>query len=516
MTQQPCHTAAEHPLVRRIGIDTLQEFVVYMHHNCPVCRAEGFGAQARVKITLRERSIVATLNVADTGVISPGEAGLSDSAWQALAAQPGDRLSVSHAPTLDSMSHVRSKIYGHRLGAPALNEIVGDIAAGRYPDTHIAAFLSACAGGRMNVEETIALTHAMVEAGERLSWPGGPIADKHCVGGLPGNRTTPIVVAIAAAAGLTMPKTSSRAITSPAGTADVMETLTQVALDLPAMRRVVEREGACLVWGGALALSPADDVMIRVERPLELDSDAQLVASVLSKKIAAGSTHAVIDVPVGATAKVRNDTDFERLKHLLEQVAQASGLKLSVLRTHGTQPVGWGIGPALEARDMLAVLRCAAHAPMDLRMRAIALAAELLEFCGRCPLGEGTAVALRLLDSGAAWAKFQGICEAQGGLREAAQAPLREPVIAERDAFVSAIDSRLLARLAKLAGAPHAPAAGIELHVRLGDRVTRGAPLFTLHAQARGELDYALCYLAAHPAVLELKESSHSSHRTGA
>lgn len=511
MTRPPCHAEAEGLLARRVGIDTLQEFVVYMHRDCPVCRAEGFGAQARLQLALGERSIIATLNVAGDGVIGVGEAGLSDSAWHALAARPGDQLWVSHAPTLDSMSHVRAKIYGHRLGATALHEIVGDIAGGRYADTHIAAFLSACAGGRMDVGETTALTRAMVDVGERLSWPGGTIADKHCVGGLPGNRTTPIVVAIAAAAGLTMPKTSSRAITSPAGTADVMETLTDVALDLPAMRRVVEREGACLVWGGALALSPADDVLIRVERPLDLDSDAQLVASVLSKKIAAGATHAVIDVPVGSTAKVRSDADFDRLKLLLEQVAQANGLSLRVLRTHGTQPVGRGIGPALEAHDVLAVLHCAAHAPVDLRMRALALAAELLEFCGRCPRGEGEGLACKLLDSGAAWARFQAICEAQGGLREPPRAPLREPVIADHDGFVASIDSRLLARLAKLAGAPHAPAAGVELHVRLGERVARGSPLLTLHAQARGELDYALQYLAAHPGVLELKEYRHET-----
>ncbi|MEW6703627.1 MAG: thymidine phosphorylase family protein [Pseudomonadota bacterium] len=395
----------------------------------------------------------------------------------------------------------QEQIYGHRLDAPALGSIVNDVAAGRYPDIHIAAFLSACAGGRMDLQETTDLTRAMVAAGERIEWGRTPIADKHCVGGLPGNRTTPIVVAIVAAAGLTMPKTSSRAITSPAGTADVMETITPVALDVAQMRRVVEREGGCFVWGGALALSPADDVLIRVERPLDLDSDAQLVASVLSKKIAAGATHAVIDVPVGPTAKVRSDADYQRLKQLLEQVAEACGLQLRVLRTVGTQPVGRGIGPALEAHDVLAVLRGAAHAPVDLRMRAVALAGQLLEFCGASVPGDGTSAARRLLDSGAAWAKFQGICEAQGGMREPARSALREPVLAQREGLVHAIDSRRLARVAKLAGAPKAAAAGLELHVQLGDRVERGTPLFTLHAHAPGELAYALDYLAGHPLI---------------
>lgn len=483
---------------RRIGIETQQEHFVYMHRDCHVCRSEGFDALTRVELRIGARSVLATLNVVDPGVVELGEAGLSNGAWQALHARENDPVVVSHAPALESMSHVRAKIYGHRLEASALAGIVADIAAGRYPDTHVAAFLSACAGGRMDVRETVDLTRAMVDVGERIDWGRRPIADKHCVGGLPGNRTTPIVVAIVCAAGLTMPKTSSRAITSPAGTADVMETLTRVSLDVPAMRRVVEREGGCFVWGGALSLSPADDVLIRVERPLDIDSDAQLVASVLSKKIAAGATHAVIDVPVGATAKVRSDRDYHALKVLLEEVAVANGLAVHVVRTVGTQPVGRGIGPALEARDVLAVLRGAAGAPVDLTARAVSLAGHVLEFCGHSQPGEGQTAACRLLDSGAAWAKFQAICEAQGDLREPPLAVLREPVVCERAGVVKSIDSRQLARIAKLAGAPSAPAAGIEMHVKLGDRVDIGTPLFTLHAEAPGELSYALQYLDAH------------------
>jgi len=487
--------------LRRLGIDTQQEMVVYMRRDCHVCRAEGFQALTRVQVQLGGRHILASLNVVDSELLAPGEAGLSNGAWQALGARDDDVVRVTHAPTIDSYSALRSKIYGHRLGASELEAVIGDIAAGRYSDVHLAAFLSACAGGRMDLQETIDLTLAMVKVGERLAWDRSPIADKHCIGGLPGNRTTPIVVSIATAAGLVMPKTSSRAITSPAGTADVMETLTNVALDLPAMRRVVEREGGCLVWGGALALSPADDLLIRVERPLDIDGDAQLVASVLSKKIAAGATHAVIDIPVGPTAKVRTEEDAARLQALLEAVAAACGLQLRVRRTRGGQPVGRGIGPALEARDVLAVLRGAAHAPVDLRMRALGLAGELLEFCGAATLGAGHSLAWRLLDSGAAWDKFQAICEAQGGLREPGVAGLRKPVLARRDGHISAIDNRRLSRLAKLLGAPGAPLAGLDLHVQLGEHVRAGMPLFTLHAQAPGELAYAEDYLATHPVL---------------
>jgi thymidine phosphorylase len=495
--------------LKALGIDTQREYVIYMRGDCHVCRAEGFEAQTRLEVHLGGEHIIATLNVVHSNLLAINEASLSTSAWRALSASTGDTITVEHAPTLDSLSAIRSKIYGHRLDARALDAIVGDVAAGHYSDLHIAAFLSACAGGRMDLQETIDLTNSMVKVGERLAWGHLPIADKHCVGGLPGNRTTPIVVAIVAAAGLTIPKTSSRSITSPAGTADVMETMTKVELDLKTMRRVVERENGCLVWGGALSLSPADDILIRVERPLDLDSDAQLVASVLSKKIAAGASHVLIDIPVGPTAKVRSDEDAVRLQALLEQVAAAHDLHLRVLLTRGEQPVGRGIGPALEARDVLAVLRGVQGAPVDLRVRALELAAELLEFCGHCITGGGHFEASRLLDSGAAWRKFQAICEAQGGLREPGVAPLRDPITAERAGFVRSIDSRNLARVAKLVGAPTDATAGLDMHVQIGDFVEAGAPLFTLHAETPGELAYSKQYLTSHPfIVLSDKETS--------
>jgi len=480
--------------LRRVGIDTYQEPVLYMHRDCAVCHSEGFEAQSRVELVLNGRTIVATLNVVHGDFVTPGEAGLSESAWRLLGATDGALVTLRHPAPLESLGHVRAKVYGRKLTDGAIRSVITDVAAGRYSDLQLAAFVTACAGDRLDLPETIALTRAMVDVGERIDWGPGLVLDKHCVGGLPGNRTTMLVVPIAAACGLRIPKTSSRAITSPAGTADAMETVAPVDLDVAAIRRVVERTGACIVWGGAVRLSPADDILIRVERPLDLDSQGQLVASVLSKKIAAGSTHVLVDVPVGPTAKVRSAAAAGALAHQLEQVGGALGLQVRVLQTDGLAPVGRGIGPALEARDVLAVLRNEPAGPADLARRALLLAGELLEFGGAAPPGSGTARAAEVLASGAAWRKFQEICEAQGGFREPSQAPHRLPVTARRSGAVVAIDNRRLARIAKLAGAPKAPCAGLELHVRCGDFVERGQPLFTLHAESPGELAYAFEY----------------------
>src|SRR5262245_4703865 len=346
-----------------MGIDTYREPVVYMRRDCSVCRAEGFEAQARVRVRGPRRSIIATLNVVAAELLALDEIGLSEAGFELLDAAEGEPVEVSYPDPLESMSHVRRKVYGGKLGADALDQIVHDVAAGRYSDVEIAAFVTACAGLNLDRGEIVDLTRAMIGAGDTLHWDRRPVLDKHSVGGLPGNRTTPILVAIVAACGLTIPKTSSRAITSAAGTADVMETLAPVALDVPSMRRVVEREGGCVVWGGSVRLSPADDLLIRVERALDIDSDGQLIASVLSKKVAAGSTHVVIDVPLGPTAKVRTREAAERLEGHLDAVGSGLGLEVRVIYTDGSQPVGRGIGPALEAHDVLAVLRGDATAP---------------------------------------------------------------------------------------------------------------------------------------------------------
>lgn len=486
---------------RRLRIHAVHESVVFLRSDSPVGRAEGLKSQARVAVRSGAREIIATLYQVDGDAMAPDEAGLSESAWKQLELVEGDTVYIRHQRPLDSHSALRRRIFGLRLDETSLAMVIGDIAAGRYSDVHIGSFLTACTTLPLDLDETRGLTRAMVDTGVRIDWPSSPVLDKHCVGGLPGNRTTPLVVAIVAAHGLTIPKTSSRAITSPAGTADTMETLAPVDLPIEKIRKVVEQEGGCVVWGGAMQLSPADDIMIRVQRALELENDGQMVASVLSKKIAAGATHMVVDIPVGPTAKVRSAAAADHLENLLVHVARDFGIGLVVLRTDGRQPVGRGIGPALEARDLLAILQNRPDAPTDLRERACRLAGILLEMGGRAASGAGHELARQTLADGRALKKFVAICEAQGGMREPPIAALQQVLRAPEAGRLRSIDNRKLARLAKLAGAPENPSAGIDMHVRLDDVVEDGQPMGTVHAQSRGELEYALAYAEANPDI---------------
>lgn len=491
---------------RRLGIDTHTEPVVFLRKDSPVSRSEGFSSNSRVLLSTGQRHTIATLYQVENGILARDEAGLSNAAWHLLGLQDGDSIKARHPPPVASLGAVRGRIYGHDFGGAALQEIVSDIVAGRYSDIEIASFLTACTAKPLSHSEICALTRAMVNTGDRLSWDASIVVDKHSVGGLPGNRTTPIIVSICAEMGLLMPKTSSRAITSPAGTADTMETMAPVMLTESQVRAVVAQEGGCIVWGGAIDISPADDILIRIERALDIDSEGQMIASVLSKKIAAGATHLVLDMPVGPTAKVRSTAAAQALSDGLVAVAKSFGLHARVILGDGMQPVGRGMGPALEARDVLAVLKGDKTAPQDLRERAVRLAGALLEMGGKAADGTGAALAASVLDDGRAWRKFQRICEAQGGMRTPPIASYRKDLTATADGVVTEIDNRRIARLAKLAGAPEDKAAGIEMHVRIGDTVTRGTPVCTLHAEAAGELAYALAYADANVDTLRITQ----------
>lgn len=490
--------------LKRLHIDTQFEHIVFMLKDCPIYKSEGFSSMSRVLVKVNKKELIASLNIIDNGILKHGQAGLSESAWIALDAREGDIVSFVHPLPVESMKLVRKKMYGKVLSEGDFKGILNDIIAGRYSNVELAAFITACAGDNLSLEEITCLTKAMVGTGKTLRWKNKIIVDKHCVGGLPGNRTTPIVVAIIAAAGLKIPKTSSRAITSPAGTADTMATLTEVNLDYKSIRRVIAQEGGCICWGGTIQLSPADDILIRVERALDIDSYGQMIASVLSKKKAAGSTHIVIDVPVGKTAKVRTKEEAEKLKYYLTVVGSALKLKVKVVVTDGSQPIGRGIGPALEALDVLSVLKNQKGAPADLRERSLLLAAEILELAGRSASGKGYAAASELLSNGTAWKKFRAICIAQGGLKTPRLAKFKRDVRASRTGVVKEIDNRKLAKVAKLAGAPQDPGAGVLLNVHAGMRVKKGDSMYTVFADARGELNYAFSFLKSQKNIITL------------
>jgi thymidine phosphorylase len=478
--------------IRRIAIDTHPENTAFLLREGNGYSPEQFQALRKIEIDNGTVSILATLAIVDdTCLLESGQIGLGEQAFRRLGLPEGAEVTFRQAPVPHSIEHVRRKIDGDTLDDADIHEIIQDISAYRYSPMEIGAFLVACAGF-MTTQETLALTRAMADAGRRMRWPAEIVVDKHCIGGIPGNRTSMIVVPIIAAHGLTMPKTSSRAITSPSGTADTMEVLAAVDLAEEKLVSVVEQEHAVLAWGGRVNLSPADDILITVERPLRIDTFEQMVASILSKKLAAGSTHLVIDIPIGPSAKVRSKREGIRLRKLFEYVGHKLGLVLDVVFTDGSQPIGRGIGPVLEARDVMAVLRNEDDAPADLRERALMLAGRVLEFDPALVGGRGYARAMKLLGSGEALAAMERLIDAQGRRKEVLEpGPYHYEICAPVDGTVVSIDCHLIARIARLAGAPMDKGAGIDLLHKVGDRVRRDEVLYRIHAHSETGLTYA-------------------------
>jgi thymidine phosphorylase len=478
--------------IRRIPIDTYRENVALISRSCGEYRPEEYQALKKIEISHDGGGLLATLMISDDrSIVGDDEIGLTEQAFRRLGLPEATLVAIAPAAPPRSLEAVRAKIHGHTLSADQIESIIRDIAAYRYSDMEIAAFLISSASF-LTTEEMLSLTRSMANVGNRLDWPADLVVDKHSIGGIPGHRTSMIIVPIVAAHGLPIPKTSSRAITSPAGTADTMEVLTRVDLSIHEMKTVVERHGGCLVWGGHVNLSPADDILISVERPLSIDTREQMVASILSKKLAAGSTHLVIDIPVGPSAKVRSHTDAMRLRKLFEFVGDSIGLSVETVVTDGSQPVGRGIGPVLEARDVMAVLRGAPDAPAYLREKSLLLAARLLEFDPALRGGSGYERAVHILDSGQALRKMEDIIDAQG--RNTTEYPLGDlvhDVTAPVDGLVASIDCWRLARIARLAGAPLDKGSGIDLYRKLGEPVTAGTPLYRIHSSVRADFDFA-------------------------
>lgn len=468
--------------VKPVAIDSFRENVLLLARSCIALRPERLTGLRKVEVRANGRTILGTiLIVDDPAFVGADEIGLTEPAFRRLGVAAGSPVEISPAPRPLGLSAIEAKISGETLGEDQFRRVVGDLVNYRWSDVEIAAFLVASASFT-TPDEALLLTRAMTEGGTRLKWSRDTVADKHCIGGIPGNRTSLIVVPIVAAHGMTIPKTSSRAITSPAGTADTMEVMARVDLTIDEMKATVERCGGCIAWGGRVNLSPADDVLVSVERRLSLDTPEQMVASILSKKVAAGSTHLVLDLPVGPSAKIRDFRAALRLRKLFEFVAGKLGIVIDIVMTDGSQPIGRGVGPVLEMRDVRAVLRNDPDAPRDLREKSLKLAARLLEMDPLVRGGGGESRATELLESGAAWTKLQEIAAAQGPPPATASiGDLVEEIAAPRDGRVMSIDCLRIARIARTAGAPTDAGAGIDLLKKEGDTVRANEPIFRIH-----------------------------------
>ncbi len=460
--------------------------------------AEAFGVQAGDRVELSwagGKSTVAAAELSHSRV-ARGEVGLWREVWQPAKLKSDLLVELKQLSRPPSIQAIKKKLLGKELSYDEVRSIIVDIVENRLSPVEMTYYVASGFVKPNTDQELYYLSKAIAETGEQMNLKT-EVVDKHSVGGVPGNRTTMIVTPIIASLGLTMPKTSSRAITSPAGTADTMEVLAPVTFSMSEIRSIVKKTGACLVWGGGLSIAPADDRIIKLSRPLALEPYDKMIVSIMAKKVAMGVDYLVIDMPIGSTAKIGSAKTADQLESKFVYLGRKFGMKVKVIKTLAREPVGRGVGPALEARDVLRVLQRKSLLPQDLEDKSVYLAGELLELKGFCKRGEGERLARRQLESGAAWHKMQQIIAAQGGnpnldAEAVATGAYRYEIHADKPGSVVVVDDKAINEVCMNLGAPHEKIAGLHLHVRFGERVAKGAKLFTLYAPTQARLTLGL------------------------
>lgn len=449
----------------------------------------------RIELKLKNKSTVCILDIAHTKRHVPlGKIMLYNETADFLNAKSSNIISIKIARPPKSISLIKKKLSGKKLNKIEYKVIIDDIVNDNLSDIELTYFVAACSAHNLTITEVKYLIDAIVITGSKIKPKSRIIVDKHCVGGVAGNRTTMVVTPILAAAGLTVPKTSSKAITSPAGTANTMDCLAKVCLSEKQILRVVNKVGACMVWGGALNLAPADDKIIRIEHPLSIDVSGLLLSSIMSKKIAVSATHLLIDIPWGSGSKFTTKREAKLLKKKFELITKVSGIKCKVIMTDGRSPIGYGLGPVLEAIDVIKVLKNEKDAPRDLEEKSIILAGELFDLIGKTTLGQGKILARTLLENGSALKKMNEMIAAQGKKRMPSLGKFRKDILATKTGRIKKIDNKHFSKTAKIAGAPVSKGAGIYIHVNLKDRVNKGSKLFTIYSASKAELGYAVDY----------------------
>jgi len=453
-------------------------------------------AKDRIKIKKGKKVETVVVDVAESKkAVPPGSIGVFEEVIDSLKLRKGEYVEIIPARRPLSIEYIKKKLDGKKLNKEEINQIVWDIVHNKLNEIELTYFVAACYTNTLTTDETTMLTEAIAYHGNILKLKKYPIIDKHCIGGVAGNRTTMIIVPIVAAAGLAIPKTSSRSITSPAGTADTMEVLADVSMPLKKIKRIVEKINGCIVWGGAINLAPADDRIIKVEYPLSIDAESQLLASIMAKKLSVSSTHVLIDIPVGKGAKIESRDKAFVLKKDFKKLARKLRKRIRVIITDGSETVGNGIGAMLEARDVLWLLKNDKRAPSDLKEKSVKMAGSILEMGGKAGKFSGYKKALRILESGEAYKKMKEIINAQGAkITEPEKIKLARfsfDFKAWKKGIIFHIDNKSISKIARVAGAPIDKKAGIYLHKHMGDKVNKGDVIFTVYAESKRKLDYA-------------------------
>lgn len=487
-----------HLKVKKLNIEDGNLMMVMINEEDAL--AYGLNSVDKINIYHNKKDFIAEVVLSSD--IPSGYVGVFSDIWKKFKLKNEDIVKISYAEANPkAVDAIRRKLLGKKINEEDTKLIISEIANGKLSDIQIAYYVSSSFFYKPTNQELYFTAKAMAETGEMFNFNKDIVADKHCMGGVPGNETTMIMVPIIASLGITIPKSFSKAITSPAATGECVDTLMDIEFDKESIYKLVKKTNACLIWGGGLSLAPADDKIIKVNYPISMEPHSKAVISIMAKKAAMGITHCLIDIPMGKTAKVHSITDALELKKQFEYVGKKFGMKMSVEITDAKQPIGAGIGPTLQVREVLRVLQQHPNRPIDLETKALYLSSKLIELTGYAKKGDSLRIATEQLKLGKAWKKMQEIIKAQNGNpkidceKDCKLGTVKYDFISKKDGVIKNIDMKFLNTIVRTLGCPIEETAGVYLSKKLNDFVEKGELLFTMYTESENRLKDAILML---------------------
>ncbi len=475
--------------LKHIPVQSFGENIAYINKNCTLYKVDDLYKATRLEIHKGSKTIYAFLQIVNKNdVLDVDEIGLNTDAFNNLNMSEGTEVHVSLAAPSSSSRALHRKILGEVLSSGDYAAIINDIAAGRYSKMDMAAFLVACSSS-MSSTELVSLTEALV-AKKVLHWDEkSMVVDQHCLGGVPADKTDLIILAIVSAYGLPIAKPAIRSLTSCAGVADTMGVLANVDFNAAKFQKLVRANNGALVDYDSMEETKVHHLLHDVRSQLGINQNELVLASIIAMMISCGVSHLVLDIPVGANARVRSTNEAIRIRKQVEYIGDMLGLSIDAVVTDGSEPIGNGVGAVLEARDVLQVLHNDAAAPIDLKEKSLFLAGRVLEFDPQLRGGQGYAAAKEILESGRALAAFEKIVNAQGAKPTAVLGQYVRDVVAPYDGIISGINNTTINKIGVYAGATQCLGSGLDLKKKTGDRVKAGEVLYTIYSCNTADFD---------------------------
>ncbi len=426
--------------------------------------------------------------------INAGELGLYEEIWDKYRIPNDEVVFTSVIDKPESIEYIKKKLLGETLNEDELAVIMKDIGTRKIREVEMAYFMATFFNPGFNQDEVLAMTKGMAASGEIMDWGDQLVVDKHSIGGVSAKGVTPILVPIIASHDLLIPNTSTRAITTPAGTSDILEVAMDVGFESDEVKAIVNRIGACMIWGGSLNLAPADDELIKVEKGLHIQSYEKILVSIVAKKIAMGIDKILIDIPYGPGTKVPTPEKMEMLSEKFINLFGEVGIECVIYPRMISAPDGLGIGPNLEMRDILRILNREESRPRMLEKTATEMAGKLLEIAGKAEVGKGYDLAMATLEDGRAHQKFWEIAMAQGADKELKGDMIQMgeysyEVKMEGSGVIKLIEDDEVTKITRALGNPHIKEAGVYFEKTVGDSIENGELFFTLYATSKDRLE---------------------------